>query len=652
MRFATMLAVALAVQASFGEDFPDLAHYTYGEGKAAEDAEKRVLKTPVDQHAAQEDWLIAVLTDPGATQDGKGLACRLLQMIGTTKCIPAVAGLLGDETLSHNARLVLERMGDPKADEALRTALASAPDKAKVGILGSLGERRDAQAVAAIVPLASHHDPAVAAAAFAALGRIGGRTAAECLARLEPPEPLAPARLSALIDCARSLQGADAVALYRIVLAGKTLHRVAALSGLLAVDEPQAIAAMIEFIKGDDARMCGGVLTLAIEEKGANLTPALVGLLGSLPDGKKASLIAALGARGDKAACSGIAACLTGSGEAVRQAAVMALSKIGDGAIVPTLLALPGGSTDAIARMTDRSVDDALVKALDDPKLKVPAIKALAARSSAAGLPKVRELLNDGDAAVRGAAWSGLGALATEEDIGAIAQAAFAIKDPAEMNVGVSAARDICARAEDKARCFEVMAGYYDGATDAAKAIVIELASVVGNPFALELVRKAMKSGNPELYGKAVRSLAAWCNEAAAPDLLELAKSAPQEVERLLALRGYIRIAGLDGVRLNVHQRAEMFKTAAELATRPDEKKLIVGGLSKAQNAVTLAIVNRYLDDPALRNEAEQCAVKMAEALQKSGPAAEVKELANKLLSSKNRQIVDKAKSVLANMNK
>jgi HEAT repeat protein len=651
MRFAVALAVAfLVAQVSFGEEWPDLAHYKYGEGKAAEDAEKLLQKTPVAQHGGIEDSLIAVVTAKDATQDGKALACRLLQRIGTEKCIPAVAELLGDEVLSHYARLVLQRMGIPKADEAMRTALAKAPDKLKVGILGSLGERRDAQAVPQIAPLAAHADPAVASAAIRALGKIGGSPAAECLSKLKPAESIAPVHMTALVDCARSLKGADAVALYQLVLAGKTPQRVGALSGMLAADEKKAVALMVDFIKGNDVRMSSGVLTLVVGEKSEYLTTAMAELLGSLPDEKKVALITVLGARGDKAALASIAGCLTGTDERVRSAAVMALTKVGDGGIVPTLLGMSGGSTEAIAKMTDSSVNDALIKALDDNKLKAPAIKALAARTCVAALPKLFDLLNDGDAAVRSAAWTGLGALATEEDIARVAKAAFAIKDPAEMSCGVIAARDICARAGDKAKCFDVVAGYYDGTTDAAKAIVIELASVVGSPSALDLVRKAMKSGNKELYGKAVRSLAGWCNESAAADLLELAKSAPEEVERILALRGYIRIAGLDNVNLSADKRAEMFKTAAEMATRADEKKLIIGGLQKAKNAATLAIVNKYMDDPALRNEAEQYAIIIVEQLQKKGPAAEVKELATKLLTSKNRQIADKAKSVLASM--
>jgi len=54
--------------------------------------------------------------------------------------------------------------------------LDNAPDKAKVGIIGSLGERRDGKAVKQITKLAQNADPAVATAAIRALARSAART--------------------------------------------------------------------------------------------------------------------------------------------------------------------------------------------------------------------------------------------------------------------------------------------------------------------------------------------------------------------------------------------------------------------------------------------------------------------------------------------
>jgi HEAT repeat protein len=643
---ATVMIVCLFAEVSLGDVWQDLAKYQYGDGQAADEADKVLQQTPVAQHAAIEDSLIAVVAAKDATPDGKALACRMLQQIGTEKCIPSVAGLLTDDVLSHYARLVLERMANANADAAMRAALDSAPDQVKIGIAGSLGVRRDDKAVSKLAKLAGHGDPALAAAAIRALGRIGGSAAAQQLRTMKPGESLVPVHMCALVECAESLTGADAAGLYEVVLAGKTTQRIAALNGMLAVDEKKAVALMVDIIKGDDVQMGGSVLTLVADVPSERLTKAMAGLLAALPDEKKPALITALGARGDAAALAGIAACLTSNNEPVHNAALIAAGKLGNEGTVKLLLSMGGAATGVIPRMPGGGVNAALIQALEDNPLKVPAIKAMIARNYLAAVPKLFDLLNDGDAEVRKAAWNGLGSLAMDDDITRMAKAAFAIQDEGELSCAMAAVRKGCAYAGDKPKCFDVMIPYYDAATLASKATMIELASLVGSPSALELVKNALKSGNKELVGKAVRSLAAWCCENAADELLILAGSAPEEVERILTLRGYIRLAG-EGPNLNEEQRAEMFRKAAELAKRVDEQKLIAGHLNKAPNAVALVIANTYLDDPAVMKDVEQSALDIAERLHgaKKGPDDLIKEVANKLIRDNSN--VERAKALL-----
>ena len=648
-----MMVACLVVGMSFGDVWQDLAKYKYGEGNAAGDAEQLLQKTPIDQHAAIEDSLIAVVSAKDATQDGKAFACRMLQQIGTEKCISGVAGLLKDEVLSHYARLVLERMKNPKADVALLAALDSAPDAVKPGIIGSLGARRETNAVESLAKLAKHSDTSVVRAAIVALGKIGGASAASVLGKLKPTENLVPVYTDALLDCARSLTGSKASALYEQVLAGKSTQRISALSGLLAVEEKKAVALMVDFIKGDDDQMLGGVLTLVCGESSAALTKAMADVLPTLPDAKKMGLLIALGSRGDPAALDSIAGCVASTNEVVRNAALMALGKIGNESTVKLLLTTGGSTTDVLAKMPGTGVNDALIQALSDNKLKEPAIKALVARSCGSAVPALFKLVTDSDAAIRKATWTGLGSLATEEDIVAMTKAAFAIKDEKELTDAIAAARKVCSQAKDKATCFDVVAAYYESTTDAGKVAIIALASSAGTAHALEIVKKALGSTNQELAGNALRSLAAWCNEGAANTLLELAKTATKDNERILALRGYINIAGLETINIKASKRCEMFKVAAALSTRPDEKRLIIGNLRTVRHAEAFSMVSAYLDDPAVQGEAEQSGADMvgdSRFRRDKSLTLAIKDLATKLLICKNKGVVGKAKKALADL--
>ena len=90
-----------------------------------------------------EPALIAILQDANAPTFSKAKACQRLAVIGTAASVPALAGLLGDETLNLYARFGLEGIGDPAADAALREAAAKLTGRQLVGVLNSIGQRRD-----------------------------------------------------------------------------------------------------------------------------------------------------------------------------------------------------------------------------------------------------------------------------------------------------------------------------------------------------------------------------------------------------------------------------------------------------------------------------------------------------------------------------
>jgi HEAT repeat protein len=128
----------------------------------------------------KERKLIAVITS-GAPLKEKADACRELAMVGTKESVAPLAGLLADEKLSHLARYGLEPIPDPAVDEALRSALSKLKGRPLVGVIGSLGVRRDTKAVAPLAELLKDTDSDVAQAAARALGRIGGGPATEAL---------------------------------------------------------------------------------------------------------------------------------------------------------------------------------------------------------------------------------------------------------------------------------------------------------------------------------------------------------------------------------------------------------------------------------------------------------------------------------------
>jgi len=127
-----------------------------------------------------EKALLGVL-ESDAKRAGKQFVCRKLSIIGTEQSVPVLAEMLTDEETSDMARYALERIPGSAVDEALRGALRGSRGKARIGIINSLGQRRDAGSVRALGRIMSRGNQETAMAAAAALGRIANERATEVL---------------------------------------------------------------------------------------------------------------------------------------------------------------------------------------------------------------------------------------------------------------------------------------------------------------------------------------------------------------------------------------------------------------------------------------------------------------------------------------
>jgi HEAT repeat protein len=142
-----------------------------------------VTNTIITTAASTEAALIAVLQSADSSFKDKCDACRELGRVGTKQAVAPLAALLGDEKLSHMARYALEPIPDKSVNEALRSALESVNGLQLVGVIGSIGVRRDRQSTKSLAQLLRHEDSCVAQAAARALGDIGTLRAANAIGR-------------------------------------------------------------------------------------------------------------------------------------------------------------------------------------------------------------------------------------------------------------------------------------------------------------------------------------------------------------------------------------------------------------------------------------------------------------------------------------
>ena len=185
-----------------------------------------------------EGKLVAVLGE-SVSRDAKDYCCRILRVVGSADCVPALVALLDNKELAHSARYALQSILDPAAGKALRDALPKSNGALKIGLIGSLGARRDVEAVAAMAECLTDTDEAIVKAAAHALGAIGNVEASKALTDFAPKLG-AQAVTDARLECAEQLlkdgKKSEAFDIYKSLSGDEqSKHvRLAAKQGMLA----------------------------------------------------------------------------------------------------------------------------------------------------------------------------------------------------------------------------------------------------------------------------------------------------------------------------------------------------------------------------------------------------------------------------------
>lgn len=169
----------VAARESWFIDTPDpwtqIALLEFGEDRTfATDVEQVIRHAQPTQHPALEQRLLGILARPELTDAGRLFVCRMLGLIGSNACVPAVSRLLNENRTADIGRLVLDNITDPSVDEAYHSALRKLSGRAKAGLIGSLARRGAQDLAATLQPIAidASETPEVRRAAERALARV------------------------------------------------------------------------------------------------------------------------------------------------------------------------------------------------------------------------------------------------------------------------------------------------------------------------------------------------------------------------------------------------------------------------------------------------------------------------------------------------
>ncbi|MCX7044835.1 MAG: HEAT repeat domain-containing protein [Candidatus Sumerlaeota bacterium] len=526
-----------------------------------------------------------------------------------------------DDNLANAARFALERIPSPKADEVLRDAIAAISGARRIGVINSLGQRRDAKAVAVLAPLAAAPDAPTAEAAIVAMGRIGSGEAAKALLALKAPAALELAKTDACLACAAHLlkdgNKAEAETICSSLSGADQPMRVrlAALKGLSQAAPEKAAGPILALLKDKDPALQLMAVKLAADAPSEQMAKALTEGLPAFAPNIQVAVLNALAAGRYKPAASAAIKAVESADESVRAAAVKSLGALG-GASEIELLAKQAGGEGAVAteaagsleRLGGADVNPAMIKAMQsgDAKARAALIRALAARNCSEATPALLAATSDADAAISKAAAKALSDLAGPKDLPKLVDLLIAAKEASqrralEQTIAMAAAKN--ENAEERATpVIEGMAK----AGDDAKINLLSALKTIGGAKALEAVRAQIKAANANaaLRKAGVQALSGWSDAAPLDDLRALAKNDADQSIQILALRGFIQLVALPSKRSS-KENVALLSDAITMAKRADEKRAVLGALPAVKCPEAMKLAESLVKDAEVGKEAE-----------------------------------------------
>ncbi len=550
-----------------------------------------------------------------------------LERLGRGESVAPVSALLTDkDDLVRDAAVrCLANNPTKEATARLIAALPALGGKGRVGLINALGYRGAASAVAAVARELASTDAAVAAAAARMLGKIGTAEAARELAAARA-QAKGQARLvisDAYLRCAdRRLQEgqtAEAAAIYRELHKGQEARaiRLAALQGALKAAGAGAGQMILGILGGDDADG-RAIAVAAIETIDPDAVKALAAGIDKLSPAGQVLVLGALAARGDRSQAAVALAAARSGNDNVRRAGIVALGRLGDGAVVPALLdimftnaSLASAAKDSLARLSVADVDQKIIAALQGETKagrRVLLIAILEGRRTVAAVPVLLQDAQSSDAVLRSSAMSALRLLASPKHVPELVKALLKADQGRERDEAANTVVAVCSQvAEPQRRAAPILGAL----TEETKTTLLPLLGRLGGAKAQAVIKAALAGGSGEQYEAALRGLCSWPDPSVSEDLLQLAQTAKDQGQRQQALRALIRVNALATEGANLAKLA-MLKKAMELATRNEDKKLVFDGLGNVKEIDTLRYVLPYLDDKELAQLACRSIVELA----------------------------------------
>jgi HEAT repeat protein len=422
--------------------------------------------------------------------------------------------------------------------------------------------------------------------------------------------------------------------------------------------ENSALDIVINALKGEDESMQSMAIALVRDMPGPEVTKVLAKELPNLSVRGQMQLLSALADRGDRTALPAVIEATKAKDESVRVAALKAVGELG-GASSVGLLAERAAATrgaeqkaarGSLYRLRGPKVDETILDAIPsaEAKVKVELVRGIGERNISAGGEALLKTATDEDASVRREAIKVLKIIAGPNDLPALVKMLISVRSSADRREAEKTVTAVAHKIDDESRQAEAILAALPSIEDVTtRCSLLRVLGKIGDNNALGVLSGGLKDKDEVVKETCIRALAEWPTAEPAADLLKVVQASENKLHHVLALRGYVRLIGLDSGR-PAEETIGMYKQAMSFASEASEKKLVLSGLANVKLPAALHMAASYLADKDLQQEAEVAVVKIAETTVGGRPAESRAALRKVIQISKNEFLREQAKKLIS----
>ncbi|GAA4441122.1 hypothetical protein GCM10023188_39250 [Pontibacter saemangeumensis] len=565
-------------------------------------------------------------------EESKAFLIRQLQLVGKDDAVPCLQAYLNDDRLCAPAARALININTPTASRALLQALPQAKGDCQLSLVEALGDTRTKEAVAALTPLAASQDGKLRKLALYALANIADPASEPVLAKAAGEDNFTygsdngtSAYLLYTQRLAESGQQQQAEKIAQSLLSGAgqdtQVHtRTAALALLTHIQGEKSMPLLLNAAADKNPEYRAAALKFA----GDYMTPATTDMwvkkMRRADPAVEAGIIEMLGMHEAEAAMPAVLKALKSRDRQVKLAAMGAVGRMGNEEALPKLLkAIRKGDTveinagkEALLIMKANGLTDAVADAL--PKMPSEAQAALLSvlgnRAASGRIDDVFAYVKDKDAGVRMAAIAALEQMVTKEHLPRL----FALLNETSQPEEVLAVQDAVVAAvkdnEDSTHQADIVLQQMATVPAEKTPLYFNILASIGGEKALNTVVAAFDAGDAATKQAAVAALAQWSDVSAASALYRISENPANAAYLDQALKGYIRAISQSDYA--APQKVLLLRKAMAVAKTPEQKQLILNQTGRNRTFPALVFAGRYLDDPALQQEAAHAVMNIA----------------------------------------